>query len=297
MDNSRPKVSIGMPVYNGGQHIRQALDLLLAQDYQGFELIISDNASTDDTQRLCLDYSARDKRIRYYRSKENKGAIWNFNQAFMLSQGEYFMWASCHDSWEPSYVSRCAEVLKQEPAVVLCYSLADWIDVDGKSLKVILRGPDSRGLDRISRCHVTLWGMQYGCPIYGLIKADVLKQTNILTKGIGPDIRLLFELSFFGEFAQIPEVLLHIRRMPDFGSWDAYIYKTFCKSIRGLRRRWLFWGMLFKYLSTVNRHIRNIPARFLLMFSTSLCILVKYRWIRRGLVEKRSKFEKINPTI
>jgi len=197
------------------------------------------------------------------------------------------MWASCHDAWEPGYISRCVEVLEQESAVVLCYSLADCIDADENGLNLILRGPDSRGLDKISRCHAILWGMQYAYPIYGLIRSDALRKTKILKKRIGGDTILLFELSFFGELAQIPEVLLHIRRLSDFGSWDAYIEKIFGKSIKGLQRRWLFWGMLSEYLSVVNRHIRNIPARVFLMFSTLLCILVRYRWIRQGISKRK----------
>jgi len=288
-----PRVSIGMPAYNGERYIRQALDTLMAQTFTDFELIISDNASTDRTQDICLDYAAKDNRIKYYHNEQNKGPIQNFNQVFELSSGKYFMWASCNDAWEPGYISRCVEVLEQESAVVLCYSLADCIDVDGNGLNLILRGSDSRGLDKISRCHMVLWGMQYAYPVYGLIRADALRQTKIFKKRIGTDIILLFELSFLGEFAQIPEVLLHIRRLSDYGSWDAYIDKTFGKSLKGLRRRWLFWGMLFGYLCTVNRHVRNIPTRFFLMFSTLLCILVKYRWIRRGLAEKRQKFGKM----
>jgi len=281
------KVSIGMPVYNGEKYLSNALGSLLKQDFKDFELIISDNASMDDTQRICLDYSERDKRIRYYRSEINKGSIWNFNQTFMLSQGKYFMWASCHDAWEPGYISGCVEILEQESAVVLCYSLADCIDADGNSLNLILRGPDSRGLDRVSRCHVILWGMQYAYPIYGLMRAEALKKTKLFSEIAGSDNILLFELSLLGEFAQITERLVHIRRLPDYGSWDAYVGKIFGRPIKGLQRRWLFWGMLFEYLCVINRHIRNIFARFFLMFSTASCVLVRYRWIRQGISKRK----------
>ena len=137
------KVSIGMPIYNGEKYLSGALDSLLNQDFKDFEIIISDNASTDYTQRVCLDYSARDKRIKYYKSEVNKGAIWNFNQTFMLSRGEYFMWASCHDIWKPAYISRCVEVLEQESAVVLCYSSADCIGTDGKRKEILKKSPPS----------------------------------------------------------------------------------------------------------------------------------------------------------
>ncbi|MEM4134638.1 MAG: glycosyltransferase, partial [Candidatus Micrarchaeia archaeon] len=84
MNLRNPLVSIGMPVYNGERFIRQALDSLLAQDYENFELIISDNASEDKTPEICLEYAARDKRIRYYRNEKNMGAAWNFKRVFDL---------------------------------------------------------------------------------------------------------------------------------------------------------------------------------------------------------------------
>lgn len=281
------KVSIGMPVYNGGKYLSNALNSLLKQDFKDFELIISDNASIDNTQRICLDYAARDKRIRYYRNEINKGSIWNFNQTFMLSQGEYFMWASCHDVWEPSYIAKCLEVLKSESAAVLCYSLADCIDVNGNDLNLILRGPDSRGLDKISRCHVILWGMQYAYPVYGLIRTDVLKKTKLFSKTIGCDNILLFELSLLGEFAQIPEVLLHIRKMPDFGSWDSYVEKCFNKQVGGLSCRLLFWEMIFEYSHVINRNVNKIFSKVVLMLSASFCVLIRYRWIHQGLVRRK----------
>lgn len=287
MIDNKPKVSIGMPVYNEAQYIRQSLDSLLAQDYKDFELIISDNASTDDTQNICMQYVSRDKRIQYYRNKSNLGSINNFNRVFTLTKGEYFMWASCHDLWENTFISRCVDILKKEHAVVLCYPLADWISTNGDSLGVISRGIDTRGLDRMSRSHVLLWSLQFGYPMHGIIRTNTLKQTKFLKPVIGQDLVLLFELSLLGEFAHIPEAMLHVRRAPDYGSWDKYIERCFGKKINGFKGKWLFWDMLFEYLRVVNRHVRNIPARIFLMFSTALCILVRYRWIRQGISKRK----------
>ncbi|HAZ10391.1 MAG TPA: hypothetical protein DCY56_04720 [Candidatus Omnitrophica bacterium] len=287
MIDKKPDVSIGMPVYNGAQHIRQALDSLLDQDYKNFELIISDNASTDETQDICKWYIARDKRIRYYRNENNVGAIQNFNSVFAISQGDYFMWASCHDLWEKTFISRCVDILKKEHTVVLCYPLADWISANGDSLGVISRGIDTRGLDRMSRSHALLWSLQFGYPIHGIIRTSMLKQTKSLRPVIGQDLVLLFEFSLLGEFAHIPEAMLHIRRAPDYGSWNKYIERCFGRKVNGFKRRWLFWSMLFEYLRIINRHICSIPARVFLMFSTLLCILVRYRWIKQGISKRK----------
>lgn len=282
MVDSRPLVNIGMPVYNGEKYIRKALDSLLRQDYENFELIISDNASTDRTQEICLKYAAGDERIRYYRNERNMGATWNFNRVFELSSGQYFMWASCHDLWEPVFLERCVEIMEVEPGVVLSYSLAGNIDTDGRKLK-LMRGPDTRGLSLMPRCQVVLWGLQYAYPVYGLIRTEVLKKTRLGRPVIGSDLILLLELSLLGEFAQISEVLLHIRQMPDFGSWDKYIEKCFGRPVRGLSRRLLFWKMILECPPAIARHVHSIPKRMVLTVTVLFSIIIKYRGIRAAL--------------
>jgi glycosyltransferase involved in cell wall biosynthesis len=93
-------VSIGMPVYNGEKYIREALDSLLSQTFTDFELIISDNASTDDTSKICQEYANRDSRIRYIRQAANIGANANFEFVLMQAIAELFMWAACDDYLE-----------------------------------------------------------------------------------------------------------------------------------------------------------------------------------------------------
>ena len=109
-----PRVSIGMPVYNGEEFLERALDSLLAQSFSDFELIISDNASQDKTQEICLRYAARDPRVKYYRNETNIGAAENFNRVFALSSGEYFKWAGHDDSWTPDYLERCVSSVTRQ---------------------------------------------------------------------------------------------------------------------------------------------------------------------------------------
>lgn len=106
-----PKVSIGMPVYNGENFIKEALDSLLAQTFTDFELIISDNASTDETEAICQDYAAKDMRIRYIRQTENRGAIANFKFVLDEAVGEYFMWAAADDIWSHEFIMTCNRLL------------------------------------------------------------------------------------------------------------------------------------------------------------------------------------------
>lgn len=96
MIKNKPKVSIGMPIYNAGRYLRESLDSLISQSFIDFEIIISDNASTDNTRDICLEYSEKDHRIRYIRQTVNTGPWPNFKYVLDQSQADYFMWAA-HD--------------------------------------------------------------------------------------------------------------------------------------------------------------------------------------------------------
>ncbi|MFH1619525.1 MAG: glycosyltransferase family A protein [bacterium] len=101
-----PKVSIGMPVYNGESRVRHALDSLLAQSFADFELIISDNASTDKTAAICGEYAGNDRRIQFHRQAVNKGSSHNFDFVLQQARGEYFMWAAHDDAWDTFFLEK-----------------------------------------------------------------------------------------------------------------------------------------------------------------------------------------------
>lgn len=112
-DEHTPTVSIGMPVYNGAKYIRVALDSLLAQTFTDFKLVISDNASTDETQAICEEYARRDSRIRYVRQSENKGALANFQFVLNEARGKYFMWAASDDRWDSNWIEQLQDALEK----------------------------------------------------------------------------------------------------------------------------------------------------------------------------------------
>jgi len=99
-----PKVTIGLPVYNGERTIEVAIQTLLKQSFHDFVLIISDNCSTDSTSEICRNYAAIDKRIKYFRQQRNLGAEKNFQFLLQKSQSEYFMWASADDIRSPDFI-------------------------------------------------------------------------------------------------------------------------------------------------------------------------------------------------
>ena len=114
----KPRVSIGLPVYNGDNYLKEAIESLLFQTFEDFELLISDNASTDQTGNICRRFAEQDQRIKYVRNVENLGLTRNFNQVFTLSVGEYFKWADHDEVFLAAFLLRCVELLDQ----LLCYA-------------------------------------------------------------------------------------------------------------------------------------------------------------------------------
>lgn len=127
------RVSIGMPIYNGELFVREALDSLLAQTYTDFELIISNNASTDATESICMEYAARDLRIRYIRQPINVGALANFKLVLNEARGDYFMWAAHDDRWSENWLSEL--FLAHQEQAVLTFGEVVAVDRHGEFIR------------------------------------------------------------------------------------------------------------------------------------------------------------------
>jgi glycosyltransferase involved in cell wall biosynthesis len=204
---SAPRVSIGLPVYNGDAFLASAIDTLLAQTYRDFELIISDNASTDGTEAICRDRAARDPRIRYFRSDTNRGAMWNFNRVVELARGEYFKWAAHDDMHEPTYVERCVEALDRHPDVVLaCTKL---VDVDENGVRKEVDVPDLAWNSPQPNVRFrALANPHHRCEsVFGVIRTSVLRKTMLISDYAGCDRVLLAQIALAGKFYEVPEVL------------------------------------------------------------------------------------------
>jgi glycosyltransferase involved in cell wall biosynthesis len=282
-----PLISIGLPIYNGAQHLRKALDALLAQDYENFELILSDNASTDETRNICLEYAERDARVRYYRNETNLGAVVNFNRVIELAGGEFFMWAADHDDWEREYLSRCLEVLLDDPGVVLCYPEAAWIGLDDELLEPIPIRLDTRGLDKVSRFHVTIWALDNCYVIYGLMRMSALKQTGRYRQSFAPDIILLTELALLGAFACVPERLFYLRRTAGYGDAYTQAEKLNIRVSSPRSASYLYWQLIRDRVRSVNRYFEGVGGKGVATLSIILGMLVKYRWIARAFAAPR----------
>jgi len=209
MSTGPPLVSVGLAIYNEEKFLREALDSLLAQDYPNMELIISDNASTDATQAISLEFAASHPRVSYHRNEKNIGATENFNSAFRLSKGEYFMWAGGHDLWAPTYISSCVEVLEGDKTVVVCNSQAQIMSAD-RSVLATFRQIDTRGKTLLVRSNLLLWHVS-AWVAYSVFRSSALRQTGLLHRVYAPDNFLGFELSLIGPFAVVYEPLFFMR--------------------------------------------------------------------------------------
>jgi glycosyltransferase involved in cell wall biosynthesis len=218
---AKPRVSIGLPVFNGQKYLKETVDSVLTQTYSDFELIISDNCSTDATPQICLDYQARDSRIRYYRSARNMGAAWNFNKVFALSSGEYFKWTADDDVYAPQFLEKCVRILERDPSTVLCYAKTNIIDQDGvivgfhdyETTHAHYMGNLSsrKSYMRFGGLLSLLYPMQ---AIFGVIRRSALEKTHLTGNYIGADRNLLAEIGSTGRFHEIPKYLFSYREHP-----------------------------------------------------------------------------------
>src|SRR5262245_37674686 len=168
---STPRASVGLPVYNGETYLRECLESLLAQDFEDFERIISDNGSTDGTEAICREFASRGPRIRYLRERENRGAAWNFNRLPALARGEYFRWSHHDDNCAPTYLRTCIEALDQAPpSLILALRGTAFIDDHGTVTRCTAENMDTRGMSPHARYPHIARKLRYTNAMFGVFR-------------------------------------------------------------------------------------------------------------------------------
>lgn len=232
----KPRVSIGLPVYNGERHVKQAIESCLAQTFDDFELIIVDNASTDSTWEICQEYARRDSRVSLCRNDKNVGGYRNFSRSLDLAQGKYFLWLAHDDLLEVSYLERCHAFLTSHPDFFGCYAYVTVISEDSTELYCLwpLVGLEAASpVVRFEVCLKASWRIIHG--VYGMFRKDLLSAIQFADKPcLWPDRRLILKVALQGKVRLIREPLRRSRVRAGQGS----------DGTKPLRE---FWSGLFGY--------------------------------------------------
>lgn len=199
-----PRLSIGLPVFNGARYLATSLDALLGQSFGDFELILADNASTDGTEQICRRYAAQDPRIRYYRQPRNVGSTPNHNLTVEMARGELFKWASYDDLYAWDLLESCVELLDRHPDVVLAHSWSATID----QFDNVVRAPRyplvtdaAAAPERFQSLLVEAGGDDY----YGVVRTEVLRRVAPQGSFHHSDRTIVAALSLHGPFQQVPD--------------------------------------------------------------------------------------------
>ena len=213
----RPRVTVGLPVFNGERYLAAAVESILSQTLADLELVISDNGSIDDTPKICQRYMQCDTRIRYFRKSKNEGAARNYNFTLEQARGDYFKWAAHDDLCASELLERSLAVLDAHPEIVLVYPQTVIINAAGEQLGL---HPDRLDL-RAPQAHVRyhsfhqLYRRPYTCnPVFGVIRTAVLRETGKIGNYVSSDMILLGELALRGQIYEIPEPLFLRRDHP-----------------------------------------------------------------------------------
>lgn len=253
-----PRLSIGLPVYNGGRYLARSLDALLGQTYEDFELIISDNASTDDTPDICRYYVKRDPRVRYHRQLHNVGSSPNHNFVVDVARGEFFKWASYDDLYARELLDRCVAALDRRPECVAAHSWTANID----SFDAILSAPTySLATDEASpskRFRSVLFG-RGGDDIYAVVRTRVLRRVGPQDSYHHAEHPVVAALSLFGQFHIEPDWLYFRRDHPQQAERACATMRSRCANMDPRRaNRWrhpttrLYGEYLWGYVKAIH---------------------------------------------
>ncbi len=274
------RVSVGMPVYNGENYLEAALESIVAQTFSDFELVISDNASTDRTAEICRDYANQDARVRYYRNAANLGATFNHNRVMELARGDLFKLAAHDDLCAPTFLQRCVEALDGDPNAVLAYPrmkvmrrmsndkgwvIADYADcIDTEAPE-----PHRRFADLIRRQY---WGVQQ---IFGVIRTNALRRAGPFGDFHSADVAVLINLGLLGWFHEVPEHLftyrLHSQQSIALLEGSSQAYYSWWNPNKNRRASFPTWRFLRVNVGAIHR--ARLPWR-----EQILCHREVWRW-------------------
>lgn len=292
MSQTWPSVTVCLPVYNGETFIRQAIKSVLEQTFADLELVISDNASTDNTGEICRAAAGDDLRVRYSRAEVNRGLAWNHNRAFQLANGRYVMWMGHDDLLDKEYIGACVAALAKDPQLVLCFSNGNHIDDNGKLIRRVVSANDGEPR-RPSERFKNIVRLEHWCDaIFGLMRTDVLQQTQLHGGFADSDRVLLAEMGLRGRFAHVSQHLFSRRVHSKATTWCAWDPRE---------RSVLFdpanaGKMIFPFLLKASGFFRAVQRARLPRSERSRCYrhLLRWLWRYRGDLGKDMREELVS---
>lgn len=264
-----PKVSIGVPVYNGEKYLEEALASITGQTFHDMEIVISDNASSDRTPEICHEFMASDSRIRYHRNETNLGSAANWNLVLELARGEYFKWAADDDVLGPTYIEKCADVLERDPGVVVCHSQTIVLKSDGE--RTPLR--ETPGLDQpraSDRFAAVALQPHWTLEAHGLIRAAALRAAQRTQPYWGSDKAVVAELVLMGRIVRVEEPLFLNRDHPG-RTMRAVTFAERLTFHDPNKRMLPQWSLYKDYVRAVRTHVKDPAER-------RRCYVVLARW-------------------
>lgn len=224
------RVFIGMPVYNGGKYIELALSSLCQQQFKDWHLLISDNASTDNTGEICRKYTNLDQRIKYVRQEKNTGMAANFKFVLDAAHGDSFMWAAADDVWDSAFIASCVNYLEKNARTSFVFCEAAIIDTFGR--KVCQFPPFSTFEGKFSALVYLKQPvfMGHSHSIYGLFRLSFIRkvwQASPFTLRRASDVAFMYAAHLRGSFKAIPSILFYKRwpRVTDcYERVDHYVF-------------------------------------------------------------------------
>lgn len=275
-----PRLSIGVPVYNEERYLDACMSSILAQTYGDFEVIICDNASTDNTPSLAAAWAERDPRVSVHRAERNRGAAPNFNWCFSLARGELFKWCAADDIIKPDYFAKCIEALDANPDATLAYSGAYDIDASGNIVGEI---HDNSWPLRFESHDVThrmldLMHTNHSCiSVFGVMRSAALRKSQLIGSFAASDHVLLVEMAMQGRFLRVGDDLLLHREHPG----------RFTRTLKTQQARGSWFdtsrrGPSFPNWRLFNEYLRAAVRYELPLAMKARCLVQVARWLKWG---------------
>ncbi len=210
----QPRVTVVTPFYNTERYLEQCIRSVLAQDYQNFEYILSDNRSTDGSLEIAREYARRDSRISVRTHDEFIGQQANYNRAlrYMSPESEYCKMVQADDWVEPQCLTRLVDAAVRHPTAGI---------ISGCFIAGRVLGGAGLPFDRefftgreACRTRLTRGGTYFGSPTCLMYRANVVRARDpfYAETGLNVDTKLCFEVLSDSDFVRVPQILMTLRR-------------------------------------------------------------------------------------